>query len=87
MDAAMQMVSQAKVEKNVGAGLSGNAIGNLGVTVITLEMSASAAILGALVGSLVSNTRRGTTIGALAGAVLGAAFGGFSGYEAKAAAT
>lgn len=83
MDAAMQLISQAKVEKKVGAGLSNGTVQNLGVATLALETSAAGAVVGAVVGSFISNTRRGTTWGAAIGGVLGGIFGTWTGYEVK----
>lgn len=66
-----------------GAGLSGQATGNLAIGYVTLGGAAAGAAVGGVVGSLLSNTRRGTTWGAAAGLVLGAIFGGLTAYEIK----
>ena len=69
----------------VGAGLSSNAISNLGVGVVAVELAAAGTVIGAMIGGLAKGSTKAEAIGGLIGALLGAAAGTFVGYEVKSA--
>lgn len=71
----------------VGAGLSSNAISNLGVGVVAVELAAAGTVIGAMIGGLAKGSTKAEAIGGLIGALLGAAAGTFVGYEVKKGAT
>jgi hypothetical protein len=75
------------LERSVGAGLSTNAVKNMGAVALAVNMTASGAVVGAVFGALAKDSIGAAAVGGLIGAVVGGAFGGYLGYETKQAAS
>ena len=75
-------------DRTVVAGISSNAIQDLALTALVLQMAAAGTIIGGALGALAGGgSAKAAGIGAVIGAIVVGSFGGFAGYEAKAGPT